>query len=217
MTYRFAQFSLNSGTRELVADGGQVRLSPKAFDLLLLLVQHRSRALSKAELQEWLWPSTYVGETNLATLVAEIRRALDDTAHDAAYVRTVHRFGYRFVADVAEVAAARGDSHRGARMYLTTGDRQFLLPEGEVEIGRSSDTAIRIDAAGVSRRHARIVISGDEARVEDLGSKNGTYVEGKPVTSACLLKDGDEIRIGPVALTFRLATPTKATETMRSS
>ena len=78
MTYRFARFSLNSDTRELVADGSEVRVSPKALDLLLLLVQHRSRAVSKAELQERLWPSTFVGETNLATLVAEIRRALGD-------------------------------------------------------------------------------------------------------------------------------------------
>ena len=102
-------------------------------------------------------------------------------------------------------------------MYLTTGDQQFLLPEGAVEIGRSAEVAIRIDAGSVSRRHARIVIRGDEARLEDLGSKNGTFVDGKPVTSACLLKDGDEIRIGRVELTFRLAPPTKATDTMRSS
>ena len=102
-------------------------------------------------------------------------------------------------------------------MYLTTADQHFLLPEGAVEIGRSGDVAIRIDAGSVSRRHARIVISGDQARLEDLGSKNGTFVGGKPVTSACLLKDGDEIRIGRVELTFRLAMPTKATETVKSS
>ena len=215
--YRFDRFSLNSDTRELFANGQEVRLSPKAFDLLLLLVQHRSRALSKSELQERLWPSTYVGETNLATLVAEIRRVLGDTAQQSQYVRTVQRFGYRFVSEVAEVTTTQGDSHNDARMYLTTADRQYVLSEGNVKIGRSSDAAVRIDAAGVSRHHARIVISGNEARVEDLGSKNGTYVDGKPVTSACLLKDGDEIRIGPVALTFRLVTPTKATETMTSA
>ena len=67
-----------------------------------MLVQHRDRAMSKAELQERLWPSTFVGETNLATLVAEIRRAVGDTAQESAYVRTVHRFGYRFVSEVAQ-------------------------------------------------------------------------------------------------------------------
>jgi DNA-binding winged helix-turn-helix (wHTH) protein len=218
VTYRFARFALNSDTRELFADGSEVRLSPKAFDLLLLLAQHRSRAVSKTELQERLWPSTFVGETNLATLVAEVRRVLGDTADDPEYVRTVHRFGYRFVADVVETATRPGGGSRSdARMYLTTAEQHFLLPEGEVEIGRSVEVAIRIDAGSVSRRHARIVVSGGEARLEDLGSKNGTFVDGKPITSACLLKDGDEIRIGRVELTFRLSMPTKATETARSS
>ena len=182
--YRFGRFSLNSDTRELAGDGSEVPLSPKAFELLLVLVQHRDRAMSKAELQEHLWPSTFVGETNLATLVAEIRRALGDTAQESAYVRTVHRFGYRFVSEVAAAGAARGDSSHDVRMYLATAERQFPLVPGTVEIGRSSEAGVRIDAAGVSRRHARLVISGEEARVEDLGSKNGTFVDGKAVVGA---------------------------------
>lgn len=214
MTYRWATFSIDADTRQLLADGREIHLSPKAFELLLLLVQHRSRALSKAELQERLWPSTFVGETNLATLVAEIRRALDDSAQESRYVRTVHRFGYRFVAPVAEVPASRPVPDHEGRMYLTTADRQFRLVEGTSVIGRARDAAVRIDAGGVSRHHARIVISGHEARVEDLASKNGTFIAGAPVTGSCLLKDGDEIRVGPVTLTFRVAQPTGATETI---
>lgn len=214
MTYRFARFSANGDTRQLLADGREIHLSPKAFDLLLMLIECRSRAVSKAELQERLWPSTFVGETNLATLVAEIRRALDDSAHDAAYVRTVHRFGYRFVAPVGQIGSMPAGSDRPVRMYLTSGDRQFPLVEGEVTIGRGTDASIRIDSGGVSRHHARIVVSRDEARVEDLGSKNGTFVGGRPLTGTCLLKDGDEIRVGPTALTFRIAQPTEVTETM---
>jgi DNA-binding winged helix-turn-helix (wHTH) protein len=215
VTYRFARFSLNSDTRELVADGGEVRVSPKALDLLLLLVEHRSKAISKAEIMERLWPATFVGEANLATLVAELRRALGDSATDPHFVRTVHRFGYRFVADVID--APPGGAPGNARMYLITGERRFPLSQGAADIGRSSEAAVRIDAAGVSRRHARIVVAGDEARVEDLGSKNGTFVDARPVAGACLLKDGDEIRVGPVALTFRIVTPTRATDTMNSS
>jgi pSer/pThr/pTyr-binding forkhead associated (FHA) protein len=100
-------------------------------------------------------------------------------------------------------------------MYLTMGDRQFPLGEGAIVIGRADDATLRIDSGGVSRHHARIVVNGDEARVEDLGSKNGTFVDGKPLTSARLLREGDEIRVGPVALTFRVSTPTRATETMK--
>ncbi len=58
------------------------------------------------------------------------------------------------------------------------------------------------------------MIDRGHAHVEDLGSKNGTFVGGKPVTDARVLRDGDEIRVGPVALTFSVAPTTQATETM---
>jgi DNA-binding winged helix-turn-helix (wHTH) protein len=214
VTYYFARFSVNGETRQLLAGEREIHLSPKAFELLLLLIEQRSRALSKAELQERLWPSTFVGETNLPTLVAEIRRALDDSSREPAYVRTMHRFGYRFVATVTDSAPGQAVSSRAISMYLTSADRRYLLPEGANVIGRAHDAAIRIDSGGVSRHHARIVVHGELARVEDLGSKNGTFVAGEPVTDSRLLQDGDEIRIGPVALTFKIAPPTQATETI---
>lgn len=214
MTYRFARFSASGDTRLLLADGHEVHVSPKAFELLLLLIAHRERAMSKAELQERLWPSTFVGETNLPVLVAEIRRALGDSANDSAFVRTVHRFGYRFVAAVTETGPARVASDRTSRMYLTNGDRRFPLADGALVIGRADDAAIRIDAGGVSRHHARIVVRGNEAHLEDLGSKNGTFVNGQAVTGTCLLMDGHEIRVGPMALIFRVAPASEATDTM---
>ena len=214
MIYRFGRFTANSETRQLVADGEEVHLSPKAFELLLILVDQRSRAVSKSELLDRLWPSSFVGETSLPVLIAEIRRGLGDTAHDAAFVRTVHRFGYRFVAGAAEIAAHSGAIDVGARMYLASADRQFPLTEGEVVIGRARDAAVRIDSGGVSRRHARILVQGAEARVEDLGSKNGTFVAGEQLSGARLLQDGDEIRVGPVALTFRVAVTTAVTDTV---
>ena len=171
MIYRFAAFSVNTDTRELLAGGTERHLSPKAFDLLVMLLEQRAIALAKADLQERLWPTTFVGETNLATLVAEIRRALDDSAQGSTFVRTVHRFGYRFVADVSERATG---GRRDAAMHFETGGRRFPLAQGAALIGRAREAAIRIDAGGVSRHHARIVVTGDEARIEDLGSKNGT-------------------------------------------
>jgi DNA-binding winged helix-turn-helix (wHTH) protein len=214
VTYRFAAFSVSSDARQLLAEGSEVHLSPKAFELLLKLIEHRSRVLSKAELQECLWPSTFVGETNLATLVAEIRRALNDSAHDSKFVRTVHRFGYRFVGSVVEEPGTPIGANAGVRMYLTAADRQFPLAEGAIVIGRAPQAAVRIDAGGVSRSHARIVVSGGEARVEDLGSKNGTFVDGERVTGTCLLADGKEIRVGPVTLTFRIAPAIQPTDTV---
>ena len=213
VTYRFSPFSVNRDTRQLLADGREIHLSPKAFELLLTLLEHRTRAMSKTELQERLWPATFVSETNLATLIAEIRRALDDSAHDSAYVGTVQRFGYRFVADVDAVAGLPAVVNPGMRMFVTSTDREFGLAQGANLIGRAGDAAIRIDAGGVSRHHARIDVSGRDAHVEDLGSKNGTFVDGIRITGACLLADGAEIRLGPVALTFRVVSPTQATET----
>jgi DNA-binding winged helix-turn-helix (wHTH) protein len=214
VTYRFARFLVDSDRRQLLADGREVHLSPKAFELLLVLLQHRSRAIAKTELQERLWPSTFVGETNLATLVAEIRRALDESAREPRYLRTMHRFGYWFAAEVTEGASSANRSQHTRQMYVTTADRQFPLAEGPLVIGRAHDADIRIDAGGVSRHHARITVGRDATRVEDLGSKNGTYLNGKPAIGACVLNDGDEIRVGPVTLTFRVSAPTQATETM---
>ncbi len=214
MKYRFATFLVDSDTRQLFSDGHEVHLSPKALELLMMLVQNRSRAMSKVELQERLWPSTFVGETNLATLVAEIRRTLEDSAQDSRYVRTVHRFGYRFVAEAVEAPASSAAVPGEARMSLALGDRRFPLGEGTVLIGRAPEAAIQVDSGGVSRLHARIVVCGREASIEDLGSKNGTFVEGQPVSAPRILKDGDEVRVGPVALTFRVAAGTDATETM---
>ncbi|HJZ78074.1 MAG TPA: winged helix-turn-helix domain-containing protein [Vicinamibacterales bacterium] len=100
MAYRFGDFTLDPDTRRLRATGRDVHVSPKAFDLLALLVDHRARAVSKGELQQRLWSTTFVEETNLASLVAEIRRALHDAAANPRFVRTVYGFGYQFVDDV---------------------------------------------------------------------------------------------------------------------
>jgi DNA-binding winged helix-turn-helix (wHTH) protein len=212
--YRFADFSLDSDTRQLLSSGGDIHLSPKAFELLLALIENRTRALSKAELQQRLWPATFVDETNLATLIAEIRRALQDSAHTPQFVQTMHRFGYRFSGRVAEGESRPVAVRSTVGLHLATVDRQFLLAQGSSVIGRGRDATIRLDSVGVSRHHARIVVSGDEARVEDLDSKNGTFLQGERVARPTLLKDGDEIRVGPVALTFRAASLTAATETV---
>ena len=83
-------------TRELLRDGHSVPLSPKAFDLLSILVADRPKAISKSDLQERLWPATFVVEKNLANLVSEIRDALGDDPSNPRFIRTVHRFGYAF-------------------------------------------------------------------------------------------------------------------------
>lgn len=214
MVYRFGGFAVNRATRQVIAGDDEIHLSPKAFDLLVLLLANRERAVSKAELQEQLWPATFVEETNIAGLVVEIRRALRDTASNPGLVRTVYGFGYRFVGDVTEDA---GSPRRGGALLtpcLVVDNRDVILMEGANIIGRAPDATIAIDERGVSRHHARVMIANGAATLEDLGSKNGTHLNGTLITSAVRLSDGDEIRLGASALRFRLVRPAGPTETI---
>jgi DNA-binding winged helix-turn-helix (wHTH) protein len=211
--FRFGPFSLDSRTRQLLRDGREVALSPKAFQLLQLLVENRARAVSREELHKQLWPSTFVLETNLAGLVAEVRRALDDTADKPTYLRTRHRFGYWFIGDVSEEEASLKSGGSVAKPLLVWESRRIPLPEGDTIVGRGPDSSVWIDAPGVSRQHARFVIRQGEATVEDLKSKNGTYVGPHRVTMTRRLVDGDQIRLGSVVITFRVPQPPGPTET----
>ena len=215
MTYSFDDFIVDMRTRRLLREDRELHLSPKAFDLLTVLIENRARAMSKADLQQKLWPSTYVLETNLAGLVAEIRQVLSDSADDPRYIRTMHRFGYWFTGVVSEQGGSDVLS-APARYWVLWDMRQIPLSPGPNVLGRAPDAAVWIDAPGVSRHHARIRLDGADAVIEDLGSKNGTYLRGQPVTAPCALSDGDQIRLGSVVITFRIPPPAGSTETARS-
>ena len=180
MVYRFGDFALDHDIRQLFLGRTEVHLSPKAFELLTVLLAHRARAVSKAELQQHLWPSTFVEETNLAGLVGEIRRALRDSASSPSFVRTVYGFGYRFVGDVTVESSPRRPERRAHDCASWSAAREMLLMEGANVIGREPDATIQLDARGVSRHHARILVSGGSAILEDLESKNGTVREWTP-------------------------------------
>jgi DNA-binding winged helix-turn-helix (wHTH) protein len=211
VVYCFGDFTLDHERRQLFLNKSELHLSPKAFELLAALLANRSRALSKEELQEHLWPSTFVEETNLAGLVAEIRRALRDSASSPVFVRTVYGFGYHFVGDVTTGAAQ--ESPR-MKLCVVLANRELVLMNGANLLGRDPDTTIQIDARGVSRHHARILVSGDAATIEDLGSKNGTYVNGSRITAPAPLSEGDEIGLGAVTVTFRTVSFANPTDTM---
>jgi DNA-binding winged helix-turn-helix (wHTH) protein len=216
VTYQFDDFTLDSRTRRLMKDGEEIHLSPKSFELLTLLVESRSRAVSREELHQKLWPSSYVLETNVASLVAEIRRALGDSAEHPRYVRTVHRFGYWFIGTVHESHDREEAVKPSVKYWLVWEARQIALADGENIVGGAPDASVWIDAAGVSRHHARIRLDGDAATLEDLGSKNGTYVKGRRVSAPARLADGDQIRLESVVITFRIPAPVGSTETARS-
>ena len=199
----------DSDTREVVRKGRPASLSPKAFDLLELLIRRRPSAVPKADIHEHLWPGTFVSDANLANLVAELRAALGDDARAPRILRTVPRFGYAFAADASEKAPAPLAAPFICR--LIWGPREIALDPGENLIGRDRDSVVWIDDASVSRRHARISVDDSGATVEDLGSKNGTLLRGRRIKKPAQLADKDGIKIGPASMVFRLFKRTGST------
>jgi DNA-binding winged helix-turn-helix (wHTH) protein len=209
---QFGDCTLDSDTRELSRGGDPVHLEPKAYRLLELLLAARPKALSKRDLQEELWPKTYVSERSLARLVADLRIAVGDPASKPRCIRTVHGFGYAFCGDVA--AADRRSGRRSSDFHcrLSWGDREIALVEGENVLGRDPDVAVWIDLNSVSRHHARVVVTEGAAQLEDLGSKNGTLLNGERVTASAPLANGDRIKIGAASLVFRCSRRMGTTE-----
>ncbi len=212
----FSDCTLDSDTRELLRGGAVVHLSPKAFRLLELLLENRPRAISKQELQEKIWPKTFVSEANLASLAAEARRAIGDGARGSKLLRTVYAFGYAFSGEAREETASGVPP--SDRFLLDRDGEEIELEQGKNILGRDATASVVIDDGTVSRRHARITIAGGKATLEDLGSKNGTFLNGKRLAGGPRpLVAGDQIQMGSVFLTFRVLSPTESTQTLRGS
>lgn len=219
MTFQFEEFSLDVDSRLLTAGHRTIPLTPKAFDLLVLLLEAQPRVVPKAELHQRLWPGTFVSESSLANLINGLREMLGDDPKHPRLIRTVHRVGYAFSGSVTRAEAASSPPFKNTVTYwLTLPNRQFALNEPETVIGRDPEADISLQFPGISRRHARIVIARDRVTLEDLGSKNGTWMKGQRVVTQTPLCDGDELTIGTVVLTFRAPTagPSSITETVHS-
>jgi DNA-binding winged helix-turn-helix (wHTH) protein len=218
MLVRFRPFSLDTDAREVRRGDELVHLAPKAFALLEILVAGRGKAFAKAELFARLWPDTFVVEASLASLVADLRLALGDSPREPRFLRTVHGFGYAFCAEVTADSPRRREafgapvSHR-----LTWLEGEAILRGGDNLLGRDPASRVVFDHPSVSRRHASIAVdAGGRARLEDLGSRNGTYLGGKRLTAPRDLTDGDAIRLGSVDLTYRRLSAPGSTQAMVS-
>jgi DNA-binding winged helix-turn-helix (wHTH) protein len=213
---RFADCDLDTSARRLLSGAGDVHLSPKAFELLKVLVENRPRALSKQELLDRIWPGVFVSDASLARAVSEIRDAIGDHSRSDGFLQTVHGYGYRFAAaGVTELpdVPSQADLPDPPICWFVSRDFEFRLPDGEHLIGREPGVSMRLDSPKVSRHHARVTIKGRDVSVEDLASKNGTYVGGNRIETATRLKPGDEIQIGPIRLIFRLIEGLGASDT----
>lgn len=213
MRIHFGPFVLDPDTRELLHGGAAVSLSPKAFELLTILVADRPKAISKSDLQERLWPATFVVEKNLANLVSEIRDAIGDDPSDPRFIRTIRRFGYAFRDAGRHDETGGAAARRGVTFRIKWVTGSVTLDTGEHVLGRDPDVEIYLDSPGVSRRHALIRIAGGRAAIEDLGSKNGTFIGNQRVNGSRVLGDGDIIAVGSVKLALKVIEAPGSTET----
>jgi DNA-binding winged helix-turn-helix (wHTH) protein len=198
---RFGIFELDLLTGELRKSGVRVRLQEQPFRILALLVERPGDLVTREELKSRIWPeAVFVDfERGLHRGVNKLRRALGDLADSPRFVETLARRGYRFIAPVeGKPTAVSAD---GMRILFES--RTIPLAEGENMLGRDETSAVWLDSSSASRHHARILVQDGRAVIEDLGSKNGTWVAGRKVEGAVRLEDGDEIRVGVLRLTFR--------------
>jgi DNA-binding winged helix-turn-helix (wHTH) protein len=197
MKFTFGDCVLDSSARQLVRGGKIVPLEPKMYELLETLISRRPAVVNNNELDEILWPKAYVARTSLTRLVSRLRSVLGDSPEDARIIRTVYKTGYAFCAEVTPAPSAGSPP---AALSLVWHNQRMPLEDGEHIAGRDARCALVIDADTVSRRHARITVVSGAATIEDLGSTNGTHVNGQRISAPTRLAAGNEVALGSEVL-----------------
>jgi DNA-binding winged helix-turn-helix (wHTH) protein len=199
------------GARLVRREGIDVHLAPKAFELLVILIENRPNAVPHEQLHAVLWPGVHVSETSLAALVTQLRKALDDRSGDGHVIRTLHRVGYAFIGDAIVAGHTPVAGKPVCRLIWHGGSIE--VPAGRSVIGRDRGCAVQIDADSVSRQHARLNVADRDVSIEDLGSKNGTWVAGERIRSTASLTDGISFRLGSETIRFEFVIDERPTKT----
>jgi len=211
VSFEFGEYVLDLRRQEMRRDGSAIHLTPKAMHLLEILIENRPNVVSHTELFDQLWPDVVVVDANLKNLIADLRNALDDHEREGRFIRTVHSRGYAFTEKVIETRLGTRPPDRFA-VLIIAGER-IVLQQGENVVGRGRDANVVIDDHEVSRHHARILLTKDGITIEDLDSKNGTFVRGERIPQPTPLVDGDAIRLGTFPLLFRVISRTDESTT----
>lgn len=217
--FSFGEFELDVAAYTLRRMGQRIKIEKLPMEVLVLLVRRPGILVNRAEIQTAVWGSNVFVEHDSAinTVVRKIRQALGDDAEHPRFVETVVGKGYRFVApvepgvadrslegrDVAPKADASGWLHPDRRnVLLTRGRREFVLNSGENLLGRDPAARVYVDHPSVSRRHARISIDSTTAILEDLKSRNGTFLDGRRIEAPTEIHHGAIVGLGPITLTL---------------
>lgn len=199
MSVQFGEFVFDEDRRQVLRGAEPVHLEPKAFELLALLLSRRPSAIAKAEIYDAIWPGTSVSESSLPGLVADLRLALGDDRDEPRFIRTARRYGYAFCGAAVGGPAPALDACRWIAMRA---GHEIPLPEGSHMIGRGERCRIRCESIRVSRCHAQVHISAERAVIEDLGSRNGTWLRGERLRGSSEIHAGDTVCVGPEAIRF---------------
>ena len=218
-SFRFGGFELDVAAYVLRRAGQRIKLEKIPMEVLVLLVQKAGILVNRTEIQAAVWGSDVFVDQDAAinTAIRKIRRALGDDAEHPRFVETVVGKGYRFIASLethranvglkdSRVDGGRASSdrlrHHLPNYLLTRGKRQFVLDREENLLGRDPEATVHIDHPSVSRRHARISIHSARAVLEDLKSRNGTFLDGRHIETPTEIQHGAIIGLGPITLTF---------------
>lgn len=144
--YEFEKFRLDTREKVLTKENVAVEITPKTFELLCMMVENHGSLVSKEDLMARLWPDSYVEESNLTYTIRQLRKCLDDTVSDPKFIRTVPRYGYRFVAEVTEIE--RHSTDPGLKDISV----EPVIPEPEaLVVDESQAVSIKPDFSPTSR------------------------------------------------------------------
>ena len=149
-----------------------------------------------------------MSESSLPGLVADLRLALGDDRAEPRFIRTVRGYGYAFCGATLGDPGPRADA---CRWIALRAGREIPLPEGIHLIGRGERCLIRCESVRVSRCHAQIHVTPGRVVIEDLGSRNGTFLRGERIQGASEIQAGDTVHVGPEEIRFVAAGPDAST------
>jgi DNA-binding winged helix-turn-helix (wHTH) protein len=207
LSYKFGPYCLDTRRRVLMRGGALVPLPPKAFDILLILVQNSGQEMSKQELMERIWPDSFVEESNLAQNIFLLRRALREEKKEHQYIVTAPGRGYRFVARVEEFGEASPvdrepfrttgiiNYHRATSLAvllfkpLTAGEKDALL-----SVGLADAIIMQLsNLMELSVRPTTSVLKYDDQRQDPLAA--GRELNVDLVLDGIYQRDGDQLRV----------------------
>lgn len=212
MRFQFDQFVIDGDRRRVTCGAEEIHVAPKTLELLLFLLGRAPNAVSKTELMAKLWPDTFVSDATLTSVVADAREALGDAGRAPRVIRTLHRFGYAFTGQIErELSPETSEPVLG---WLIAETWRLPLRLGETVLGREGEGVVPLPSASVSRQHAAVIVEGTAARLRDLGSKNGTFVDEMRVERPIALRDGARLRFGTLEVVYRTVAGTVSTDTV---